>query len=211
LVTLASLALFLFGTYLLYVGGVPVVVVGLAAIAVSLLYSLEITDLPLHDLNFFRFFGPVSVAGTYYVQAAAVLADSVPPCFPPGSFPLGAVIAGVPIGAITTAILVVDNIRDLEYDRPKDDVTLAVVIGERWSRVEYNLLLFGAYAVLPALWLGLEMSAGVVLPLASLPLAVLVAHRMSRARSYPALLPLSPRTGQVLLVFAALLAVGSTL
>lgn len=199
------------GLSLVYVGGVPVVLVGLASMAVSLLYSLEVTDVPLHDLYFFFFFGPVFVAGTYYLQAVATTAAPFPTWVPPGTFPPVAVLLGVPVGAITTAILVVDNVRDLEFDRDKDDPTLAVVIGEYWSRVEYNGLLALAYVFPVVLWLGTRLGPAVLLPLVSLPFAVLVARRMARARTYRALHPLSPGTGQVLLAYSLLLAAGVAL
>lgn len=202
---------FVLGLYLAYLGGVPVIVVGLASGLVSLLYSLELSDYPLHDLYFFVFFGPVSVAGTYYVLYVASTTGPFPLWFPPGSFPMAAVLAGVPVGAITTAILVVDNIRDLDFDRHKDDLTLAVAIGERWGRVEYNALLAVAYGFPVVLWLGTELDVSVLLPVLSLPFAALVARRMARSRSYRELLPMSPRTGQVLLVYSLLLGAGLSL
>lgn len=198
------------GVYLLTRGGIPVLVVGVAAVGVSLLYSWEITDVPLHDLYFFFFFGPVSVGGTYYLQAVAPM-NGVPTWVPPGSLPLAVVLAGVPIGALTTNILVVDNVRDLDFDREKNDRTLAVAIGERRSRQQYDVLLGLSYLWPLVLWLGLETSATVLLPLLSLPLAVVVARSFHRARTYPALHSLSPRSGQLLLVYAVLLAVGAAL
>lgn len=196
------------GLALIGIGGVPVILVGIGAIVVSILYSLELTDLPLHDLYFFIFFGPVSVAGTYYLQAAYTLADPFPLWFPPESLPLVAVLAGVPIGAITTAILVVDNIRDLDFDRQKNDRTLAIVIGERWSRIEYHGLLLVAYLAPFVLWATTGIGPFALLPLLSLPFAAYVARRMQTARTYIELHPMSPRTGQVLLVFAVLFGIG---
>lgn len=198
--------------YMVLVGGVPVVIVGIASMVVSLFYSLEVTDVPLHDLYFFVFFGPISVGGTYYLQAVSTTAsETVPLWLPPGSLPAIAVVAGIPVGALTAAILVVDNIRDLEYDRDKDDPTLAVVIGERWSRIQYNALLVLAYAVPVAVWLVSSRGPTVLLPLGSSPAAVLVARRMAQSRTYRELLPLSPRTGQLLLAFSVLWTVGFAL
>lgn len=193
------------GAYLVLVGGVPVIVVGVASMGVSLLYSIEITDIPLHDVYFFLFFGPISVGGTFYMQAVADV--TFPMTLPSGSLPAVAVIAGIPVGTITAAILAVDNIRDLEFDRDKEDPTLAVVIGERWSRVEYYGLLTVAYLVPGGLWLWLREGL-VLLPLLSLPYAVLVAIRMSQARTYIELLPMSPATGRTLVIYSALLGVG---
>ncbi len=193
------------GGYLVLVGGVPVIVVGLASIAVSLLYSIEVTDIPLHDVYFFLFFGPISVGGAFYIQAVADV--PFPTTLPPGSLPAVAVIAGVPVGTITAAILVVDNIRDLEFDRDKDDPTLAVVIGERWSRIEYYGLLAVAYLIPIGLW-GLLGDPLVLLPMLSLPYAVMVAKRLGNSRTYIELLPMSPATGRTLLMYSALLGLG---
>lgn len=193
------------GIYLIIEGGVPVIVVGATSIVVSLLYSVEVTDVPLHDLYFFLFFGPISVGGTYYMQAVA--GQPFPTWLPVGSLPGIAVAAGVPIGAITTAILVVDNIRDLEFDRDKDDPTLAVVIGERWSRIEYVALLALAYLFPLAGWVWTG-DVLLLLPLISIPYAAVVARRLSSATTYLELLPMSPATGRILLLYSALLAVG---
>lgn len=195
----------LVGLYLVVEGGVPVIVIGAASIGVSLLYSIEVTDIPLHDLYFFLFFGPISVGGTYYMQAVA--GEPFPTGLPPGSLPPIAAVAGVPVGAITTAILVVDNVRDLEFDRDKDDPTLAVVIGERWSRREYHALLALAYLIPVGLWLW-RSDPYLLLPLASLPYAAIVARRMARSHTYLELLPMSPATGRILLVYSVLLAIG---
>lgn len=199
------------GIYLVWRGGVPVVLVGLASIGVSLLYSAEITDVPLHDAYFFLFFGPISVGGTYYMQAVAGAAGPFPLWVPPGTLPLAVVLAGVPIGALTTTILVVDNIRDLEFDRDKNDTTLAVVIGERWSRIQYDALIVVAYVSPVVLWLGFDYGPWVLLPVASLPLAVVVSRQLHSARTYVELHPMSPRSGQLLLAFAFLLAAGAAL
>lgn len=195
----------LVGLYLVVEGGVPVIVIGAASIGVSLLYSIEVTDIPLHDLYFFLFFGPISVGGTYYMQAVA--GEPFPTGLPPGSLPPIAAVAGVPVGAITTAILVVDNVRDLEFDRDKDDPTLAVVIGERWSRREYNSLFAIAYLIPVGLWMW-QSDPYLLLPLVSLPYAIVVARRMARSHTYLQLLPMSPATGRVLVVYSALLALG---
>lgn len=197
------------GGYLVAVGGIPVIVVGVAAIAASLLYSAEITDVPLHDFYFFFFFGPVSVGGTYYLQAVSTANGGFPTWLPPGTLPLPVVLAGVPIGALTTNILVVDNVRDLEFDREKDDPTLAMVIGERGSRVQYGLLLALAYLWPAVLWVGFEVGPTVLLALLSLPYAVRVARQFGMARTYVELHPMSPRSGQVLVAYAVLFTVGA--
>lgn len=199
------------GLYLLRLGGVPVFLVGLGSVLASLLYSAEITEVPLHDLYFFFFFGPVSVGGTYYVQAVSVTSSGFPLGIPPGTLPLVVVFAGVPIGVLTTNILVVDNVRDIDFDQEKSDSTLAVVIGERWSRYQYRVLLAVAYLCPVVLWASFGRGSSILLPLVTLPIAVWVLRAFTRARSYVELHAMSPRTGQVLLVYAVLLGVGAAI
>ncbi len=117
----------------------------------------------LGDVATFIFFGFVAVVGTYYTQAAA--AGS------PGA-PLLVWIAAVPMGALVTAILVVNNVRDADTDRAAGKRTLAVVLGRQGARVEYVVMLALAYAVPLILWLGFSMRPWVLLPFLTLPLAV---------------------------------------
>ncbi len=185
------------GLYLISVGGLPVLVVGLASIVASLAYSAgprPLGDNGLGDPLFFLFFGIVSVTATYYVQAGAVTHL--------------ALVASLPVGALTTNILVIDNIRDLEHDRAKNERTLAVLIGPRWSRAEYLVLLAIGYAI--PLWMWLDWGVGrlVLLPLLSIPYAVVVARRVLRARTHDEMIPLTPQAGQVLLAYCVLFGVG---
>jgi 1,4-dihydroxy-2-naphthoate octaprenyltransferase len=199
------------GTYLVYIGGLPVVLVGLASAAASLAYSsnpFPLGDHGLGDALFFVFFGPVSVVAAYYVQAAATLAQSWPLAPPAGTVTGPAVAAGLAVGALTTTILLVDNIRDLDYDRSKGERTLAVIIGAGWTRVEYAVLLGLAYLVPLWLWLHAGFGPLALLPWLSLPYGLLVARRVWRARTREALIPMSPQAGQVLLAYSFLLALG---
>ncbi len=199
------------GALLVYVGGVPALVIGLTSVAASFVYSggpKPLGDHALGDPLFFVFFGIVAVVGSYYVQAAATLAAPFPLGVPAGTVTATSIIASLPIAALTTNILVIDNIRDLDYDRAKRERTVAVVIGRRWSLVEYDLLLVVAYAVPLWLWYRGAFGPAVLLPLVSAPYAANVARQVARARSHEALIPMSPRAGQVLLAYSVLFAVG---
>jgi 1,4-dihydroxy-2-naphthoate octaprenyltransferase len=205
------LAAILAGTYLVYVGGLPALVVGVASIAASLAYSsapYPLGDHALGDPLFFVFFGVVSVAASYYVQAAAVLGGPFPLGVAAGTVTIHVLVASLPVAALTTNILVIDNIRDFDFDREKGETTLAVLIGPGWSRVEYVALLVLAYAV--PLWFRTRPGFGpwVLLPLLSAPYAALVAWWVIRARTHDELIPMTPQAGQVLLAYAALLAIG---
>lgn len=202
------------GLYCVYVGGLPVLLVGLASIAASLAYStgpFPLGDrLGLGDPLFFVFFGLVQVMATYYVEAASHLAAPLTVGIPPGTVTFVGLLVSLPMASLITNILVIDNIRDLEFDREKKEHTLAVLIGPRWSRIEYVALLVLAYAV--PLWLLVRHGFGawILLPLLSIPYAVVVARRVFRFTTHEALGPMTPQAGQVLLMYAVLFAVGLT-
>ena len=127
---------FLLGIYLAWVGGWPIVVIGLAAIAAGYAYTAGPFPLAyngLGDLFVLVFFGPVAVAGTYWVQVL--------------DFRWDLVLAGVGIGALSTALLVVNNLRDRESDERAGKKTLAVLLGPWGARIQYLLLLLVAAAV----------------------------------------------------------------
>jgi 1,4-dihydroxy-2-naphthoate polyprenyltransferase len=148
------------GLYLASVGGWPVLVAGAASIAAGIAYTagpLPLGYYGLGDLAVFIFFGLVGTVGTYYVQALGVT-------------PL-ALACAVPVGALITAILVVNNLRDADTDRTAGKRTLAVLLGRRGARVEYLALVLVAYLVPLVLLLAFDQSAWVLLPILTLPLA----------------------------------------
>ena len=200
----------LVGSYLVYVGGLPIVVVGLSSIAAGLLYTggpYPYGYYGLGDLFVFVYFGLVAVTGTYYVQAVTATGGPFPLGVPPGTVPVDSVLAGVAVGALATAIIVVNNIRDRESDRQTGKHTLAVLLGYRLSRVEYLGLLALAYAVPPVFWLRTD-SPAVLAPLLTLPLAALVARTVLTRTDGAALNPALERTGQLLALYALLFALG---
>lgn len=124
----------LLGVYLITVAGWPVVVIGLASILAAVAYSggpLPFGYFGLGDLVVFVFFGPVAVCGTYFVQA--------------GTVSPGALVSSIPMGLLTTAILVVNNLRDIETDRAAGKRTLAVRLGIRGTQWEYAIVVGLAY------------------------------------------------------------------
>jgi len=132
----------LMGVYLIAVSGWPILAVGLLSIASGIAYTGGPFPLGYHglgDLFVFLFFGLAAVCGTYYVQAGAVSA--------------AAVWAALPLGVLTTNILVVNNLRDIHTDRAAGKRTLAVRLGVRGTRAEYVLLLGVAYLSPALMWL----------------------------------------------------------
>jgi 1,4-dihydroxy-2-naphthoate octaprenyltransferase len=191
-------AALLAGCYLLYVAGPFVLWIGLLSIAASWTYSAgpcPIGKLGLADPLFFAFFGIVSVAGTYYVQARAL--------------PMSALLLGVPVGALTTNILIIDDIRDREFDVVKGKRTVAVRFGKEWSRAEFLALLLLSYLAPLWLWLGLGFSAWMLLPWLTLPYAFATARTVLTLDRFAELVPITPMAGRLLLAYCVLLAIGA--
>jgi len=201
------------GLYLVSVGGLPILVVGLSSILAGVLYTggpYPYGYYGLGDLFVFVYFGLVAVAGTYYVQAVTAV-PGFPTGLPPGTVTAPSLLAGAAAGGLATAILVVNNVRDVETDREAGKRTLAVVVGYRWSRVEFCGLLAVAYAVPVVFWLGYGYPPSVLVALASLPLAGRIAHVVLQRTDGAALNPALERTGQLLAVYAVLFAAGLVL
>ncbi|SDM75959.1 1,4-dihydroxy-2-naphthoate prenyltransferase [Halogranum gelatinilyticum] len=211
---LTFLAAIVVGSYLVYVGGVPILVIGLLSVASGIAYTGGPYPLGYHglgDVFVFLFFGVIAVTGTFYVQAASVLAAPFPVGIPPGTLPLAAVVASLPVAAISTDILVVNNVRDKEEDTKTGKRTLAVRFGYGFSRVQFVGLLLLAYAVPLYFWAGGQFDWTVLLPLLSLPLAGQVTKTMLTRTDGEALNPALERTGQLLALYALLFAVGMAL
>ncbi len=124
------------GLYLVWVGGLPILVVGLLSLVCALAYTggpFPLAYRGLGDLFVFVFFGLVAVGGTYWVQAR--------------EFPADLLLVGTGMGALITGILVVNNLRDRDTDEKAGKRTLAVRLGETGTRVEYLLLVLIALAV----------------------------------------------------------------
>jgi 1,4-dihydroxy-2-naphthoate polyprenyltransferase len=216
LATVVTFALaILSGTYLVYVGGVPILVIGLVSVLCGWAYTGGPYPLGYHglgDLFVFVFFGLVAVTGTYYVQAAAALpVDPFPATIPEGAVPREAILTSLPIAGISTAIIVVNNVRDLETDAEAGKRTLAVRLGYRGSRLEFVGLLALAYVVPVWLWLGEGFSPAVLLPLATLPYAALITRTIWSRTDGEALNPALEQTGKLLALYALLFAGGFVL
>ncbi len=184
------------GLYLTSVAGWPVLALGLLSIAAAYLYTggpKPYGYLGLGDLSVFLFFGFGAVAGTYFVQAHVLS--------------LLVLVASVPIGALATAILVVNNLRDIETDARSGKLTLAVRLGDAATRVYYQLLLAVAYVVPLVLWWRGLAAPWVMLPFLSLPLALKLAGRMRHERGL-ALNGCLVQTARLEVVFGLLFALG---
>lgn len=186
----------LFGLYLAWLGGLPVIIIGIAAILSAIAYTggpFPLGYYGLGDIFVFIFFGLASVAGTYYVQA--------------GFISPAAWWMTIPPGLIVTAILVVNNLRDLENDRNAGKHTLAVMLGERKTKIQYVLCMSIGYLVLPlAAWMEI-VPWGTMLVWLSLPIAYRAARVTLTQKGRPLNAALAG-TGLTALMFSLLFWVG---
>ncbi|MFP9059211.1 1,4-dihydroxy-2-naphthoate polyprenyltransferase [Natrialbaceae archaeon A-chndr2] len=198
------------GTYLVYVGGLPILVIGLVSVFCGWAYTGGPYPLGYHglgDLFVFVFFGLVAVVGTYYVQAVAHL-EPLTTTIPPGTITTSAIVASLPIAGLSTAILVVNNIRDKETDADTGKRTLAVRLGYRASRLEFTLLVALAYVVPLWFWLGQGFDATVLISLVTVPYAALITRTVWTRTDGEALNPALEQTGKLLAMYAALFSAG---
>jgi 1,4-dihydroxy-2-naphthoate octaprenyltransferase len=184
------------GVYLSFVGGWPILAIGAICILFAVLYTggpYPLGYYGLGDAAVFVCFGMLAVLGSYYLQADSLNAVA-----------WGAVI---PVGFIVTAILVVNNLRDIDTDREAHKHTLGVLLGDHLTRVEYAVLIIGAYLSMPLL-----MAAGsgpwVWLSWLSLPLALPDLRAVIGGTKGRALNPVLKHTSRLHLAFGGLLALG---
>jgi 1,4-dihydroxy-2-naphthoate octaprenyltransferase len=187
------------GIYLTAVAGWQLLVVGAASILAGVLYTGGPRPYGyegLGELFVFLFFGVVAVAGSYFAQERHLAWE--------------AFVLAVPVGFLASAILVVNNVRDLETDRRAGKRTLAVRLGRERARMLYMALVAGAFVTAPLPWLlgGDGLSAWLLLPLAAAPLAAPVVRTVRTRADGPALNGALGRTGLLQLVFCVLLSAG---
>ncbi len=185
------------GAYLTAVAGWQLLVVGIASILAGVLYTGGPRPYGYEGLGevfVFLFFGVVAVVGSYYVQTEDLRWE--------------AFALSVPVGLLAAAILVVNNVRDIETDRRAGKRTLVVKLGRDLARRLYAGMLALAFAAPVAIWLAGGLSAWLLLSLAALPLAPPLARTVAARTDGPALNGALAGTGRLLALFSILLAAG---
>ncbi|TAN50345.1 MAG: 1,4-dihydroxy-2-naphthoate octaprenyltransferase [Rhodospirillales bacterium] len=184
------------GLFLVLEGGIPILILGLAALWSGWAYSLgarPIAYTPLGELFVIAFFGLGAVGGTYYLQTLNLTAS--------------ALSVGLALGLFAAGVLMVNNYRDMEPDRLAGRRTLAILVGPDMSRV-----FFAACTLLPfALVLMPPGPRGAWMTLFLLPYAFLLIHRFKTLPRGPAFNQILAATARLELAFAILIATGATL
>ena len=187
------------GTYLIATAGWELLAVGAASILAGILYTGGPRPYGYEGLGevfVFLFFGVVAVAGSYFAQTETLAWE--------------ALVLAVPVGLLASAILVVNNVRDLETDRRAGKRTLAVRLGRERARGLYVAMVAGAFVTGPLpWWLGSpEVSVWIMLCWLSTPLAVPVVHTVRTRTDGPSLNQALAGTGRLQLAFCVLLSAG---
>ncbi|MDX6718530.1 MAG: 1,4-dihydroxy-2-naphthoate polyprenyltransferase, partial [Solirubrobacteraceae bacterium] len=185
------------GVYLVAVSGIELLFVGIASIAAGVLYTGGPRPYGYEGLGevfVFLFFGIVAVTGSTFAQTE--------------TWPWEAFVLAVPVGLLAAAILVANNVRDLDSDRRAGKRTLAVRLGRERGRSLYGLMVYGAYFVAPLPWLLGPLSPALMLCWLTLPLAVRLVRMVRRHADGPTLNEALAQTGLLQLAFCLLLSVG---
>jgi 1,4-dihydroxy-2-naphthoate octaprenyltransferase len=186
----------LLGVYLAFVAGWVIIAIGVFSILAALAYTGGPYPLGYHGLGevfVFLFFGPIAVCGTYFAQAKAFSASSL--------------WVAIPMGLLTIAILVVNNLRDIDTDRAGGKRSLSVRFGAEWTRKEYIGVIGAAYLFPAAMWLSGNASAWVMLTWLSLPYFISLVQTIYRHTGRPLNQALAG-TGQLELLFGLLFFAG---
>jgi 1,4-dihydroxy-2-naphthoate polyprenyltransferase len=183
------------GAYLVYVAGPVLLAIGAASILAGILYTGGPRPYGYEGLGevfVFLFFGIVAVAGSYFVQQEKLEWE--------------AFALAVPVALLAAAILVVNNVRDIDTDRRAGKRTLAVRLGRPRTRTLFSVMLLVAdVALIPV---ALALSAWVLLPVLTVPLAARLARTVRAHVDGPTLNAALARTGMLQLAFCVLLSVG---
>ncbi len=151
---------FILGLYLVYVGGWLILLIGILSILAGIAYTAGPFPLAyngLGDVFVFVFFGVIGTVGTFYVQAM--------------NFSILAFLTSIPVGALITNILIVNNYRDVEEDKAAGKNTTAVIFGRTFARYQYIFLLAASFATPAILYFFYNFQFWIFLPYLTFPVA----------------------------------------
>ena len=184
------------GFYLTFIGGWPIVIIGLASIAAGIAYTGGPYPLGYHgfgDVFVFIFFGLIAVPGTYYLQSGTVNEMSL--------------WMGAIMGMLSTAILVVNNLRDADTDKLSGKRTLAVRLGKTFSKIQYSMLVLIPFLLSLYIWWEIENELSLLLIVFALPIAIHLIKQLLMLTGKDLNIVLA-RTARFLFIFTLLLSAG---
>lgn len=193
----SMLLAFLFGLYLVWIGGWQVLVIGLFSLLFGVLYTGGPYPLGyngLGDIFVFIFFGIVAVMGTYFVNALEWSTESF--------------WASLAVGALCTNILVINNLRDIEQDAKVGKRTLGVIFGDTALKVEYSIMIMLAFSVLPIFFFHLEYNFWIFIPIISLPISLMHTKKVWTETHKPNLNKVLEQTAQFMALYGVLFSIG---
>jgi len=185
------------GAYLVAVAGWELLLVGAASILAGVLYTGGPRPYGYEGLGeafVFLFFGIVAVAGSYFVQVEHLEWE--------------AFALAVPVGLLASAILVVNNVRDIDSDRRAGKRTLAVRLGRERTRTMFGVIVYLAFLLAPVTWVFGPTRAWVLLPWLTITLAAGVVRTVRNHVDGPTLNQALAQTGMLQLAFCVLLSAG---
>jgi 1,4-dihydroxy-2-naphthoate polyprenyltransferase len=185
------------GAYLIATAGWELLLIGVASILAGVLYTGGPRPYGYEGLGevfVFLFFGVVAVSGSYFAQVERLTWE--------------AFVLAVPVGLLASAILVVNNVRDLETDRRAGKRTLAVRLGRERARALFVAMIVGAFLSAPLPWLTGSLSPWLLLSWLALPLAVPLVRVVRTRTDGPSLNGALAGTGRLQLAFCVLLSAG---
>ena len=184
------------GSYLAFVGGWPIVIIGLASITAGIAYTggpYPLGYYGLGDVFVFIFFGLIAVSGTYYLQTQTVNELSL--------------WMGAIMGMLSTAILVVNNIRDADTDKLSGKNTLAVRFGKEFSKIQYSTLMLIPFLLPLYIWWNFENELSLLITIFALPISFHLINQIFSLTGSDLNLVLT-RTARFLFIFTTLLSAG---
>ena len=185
------------GLYIVWRGGWPFAVIGLASILCGVIYTGGPFPLGYHglaDVFVLAFFGPIAVGGTCYLQSHVIGADVL--------------LAGIAAGLFSVAILTVNNLRDIDEDRASGKRTLPVRFGRTFAKIQYTACLVIAALIIPITLAIHADRLPVLIAALILPAAAPVVRTVNTGADGPALNNALAATGKLLLAFSVLFSLG---
>ena len=186
----------LVGCYLAWIGGLPIVFIGIASIIAGIAYTGGPYPLGYNgfgELFVFLFFGIIAVPGTYFLQA--------------GTFTYLSIWLGSCMGMLSAAILVVNNIRDIDTDKVTGKKTLAVYFGILFSYIEFIVLIICPYLILLYLIINKDLASSICIVFLSLPIGLKLIFELITNTGIKLNTVLSS-TAKLLFIFSLLCSIG---